>query len=269
MVRRAPSYYRVAGIDLRAEIERLRRLAVFADGPLALAAPELKVRRASRRPNRVGFAVPAEQRLSITAYPEIGAGDVLETLLHELCHLHVGRRPGAHAWHGQLFKRTLSRAMAEAYGVRGVRPRNSLHGAYAAAIARRRRPADLFGDHEDGKPMQTTRERSAEMLALTQNAAEAVESMVNRPEVPENAVVRIASAEGEIDATQTELQMVLVEEPEENDLLIEGVPISVERETIGLLQDKILDAEMTGSGVSFSLYLQPQAASANGGEPPA
>jgi predicted SprT family Zn-dependent metalloprotease len=59
---------------------------------------------------------------------------VLETLLHELVHLHVGRGEGAHAWHGREFKDTLARAMAEAYGITGVRPRNTRHGVWAAAI---------------------------------------------------------------------------------------------------------------------------------------
>jgi hypothetical protein len=134
VTRRHRSYYLVAGIDLSREMRRLCELRVFARGPLAERQPELKVRRASRRPNRLGFAVPGEFRLSVTAYPEIRAGDVLETLLHELCHLHVGRRRGAHAWHGRMFKETLRRAMREAYGVSGVRTRGSLHGAYAEAI---------------------------------------------------------------------------------------------------------------------------------------
>ena len=130
------SYYLVAGVDLRAEMRRLCGLRVFARGPLSESEPELKVRRASRRPNRLGFAVPGEYRLSVTAYPEIRAGDALETLLHELCHLHVGRQRGAHAWHGHRFKETLRRAMREAYGVNGVRTRGTLHGAYAEAIER-------------------------------------------------------------------------------------------------------------------------------------
>ncbi len=136
--RRHPSYYRVAGVDLRRELERLRALPVFADGPLAGSAPELKVRRAGRRPNRLGFAVPGEWRLSVTAYPEIRPGDALETLLHELVHLHVGRQPGAHRWHGRLFKRTLATAMAEAHGIVDLQPRNCFHGLYAEAIERRR-----------------------------------------------------------------------------------------------------------------------------------
>jgi hypothetical protein len=147
--RRHPTYYLVAGVNLRRELERLRTLPVFAGGPLAERAPELKVRRASRRPNRLGFAVPGEWRLSVTAYPGIRRGDALETLLHELVHLHVGRRPGAHAWHGRTFKDTLAAAMAEAYGVVGLRPRNVFHGAYAEAIEelaeRRRRDRVAWG----------------------------------------------------------------------------------------------------------------------------
>jgi hypothetical protein len=135
---RSRSYYVVAGIALNEEMERLRALPVFAGGALAERAPELKVRRASKRPNRLGFAVPAGFRLSVTAYPGIRRGDVLETLLHELVHLHVGRAAEAHAWHGPTFKRTLTRAMREAYGVVGANPRSTLHGVYAEAIERRR-----------------------------------------------------------------------------------------------------------------------------------
>lgn len=131
---RPRSYYLVAGVPLDAELERLRSLPVFADGPLAGRRPELKVRRASRKPNRLGFAVPTEFRLSVTAYPEIRPGDVLETLLHELVHLHVGRAKEAHAWHGPTFKRVLARAMREAYAVTIPQPRSTLHGPYAAAI---------------------------------------------------------------------------------------------------------------------------------------
>lgn len=131
---RPRGYYVVAGIDLSHETRRLRALPAFTAGPLAAAEPELKVRRASRKPNRLGFAVPNEFRLSVTAYPGIRPGDVLETLLHELVHLHVGRQPGGHTWHGRTFKETLRRAMREGYGVGGVRPRSTRHGVYAAAI---------------------------------------------------------------------------------------------------------------------------------------
>ena len=100
---------------------------MFATGPLAGAEPELKVRRASRKPNRLGFAVPDQFRISVTAYPGIRQGDLLETLLHELVHLHVGRQPGGHAWHGRVFKQTLRQAMQR--GLRHRRPAAAQHPA--------------------------------------------------------------------------------------------------------------------------------------------
>lgn len=133
---RASSYYVVAGVPLDREMERLRRLAVFAAGPLSGRRPELRVRRASRKPNRLGFAVPREFRLSVTAYPGIRAGDALETLLHELTHLHVGRSAEAHAWHGRAFRQSLAAAMREAYGLGIPIPRSTRHGTYAEAIER-------------------------------------------------------------------------------------------------------------------------------------
>jgi hypothetical protein len=133
-LRRGPAYFTVAGVRLDLEMSRLRALPAFAAGPLASREPELKVRRARKRPNRHGFAVPSEFRLSVTAYPGIRPGDVLETLTHELVHLHVGRAREAHAWHGRTFKSVLARAMAEGYGVDIPSPRSTTHGAYASAI---------------------------------------------------------------------------------------------------------------------------------------
>ncbi len=134
----------VAGLDLQEELERLIRLPALGGpaGPLARRPPELAVRRASRRPrSRLGFAVPAEHRLSVTAYPGIRRGDAEETLLHELVHLAVGSVPGGRRWHGREFTETLRRAMREAYGITGVRAANSYHGAYADALERRRAQA--------------------------------------------------------------------------------------------------------------------------------
>ncbi len=136
---RPSSYYEVAGLDLDREMGRLCALPVFggAEGPLAQDPPSLTVRRASARPRRnLGFAVPAERRISVTAFPGIRPGDVLETLLHELVHIAVGRR--GRSWHGRLFRQTLKEAMAQAYGITVTAARGSTHGAYAEAIERRR-----------------------------------------------------------------------------------------------------------------------------------
>jgi hypothetical protein len=139
---RPPAYYRVDGFDLREELLRLCALRVFGgpEGPLASEPPQLTVRRASRKPrNSLGFAIPDERRISVTAYPGIRRCDLEEVLLHELVHIAVGR--AGRSWHGTVFKRTLKKAMREGYGVTGVRAHGSIHGAYADAIEARRRQA--------------------------------------------------------------------------------------------------------------------------------
>ena len=133
---RGGDYFRVGEFDLAAEMERLRALPVFSRGNLRRRRPELKVRHARRRPNRVGFAIPGEWRLSVTAYPGVRRCDLQETLLHELVHLHVGEEPGHRRWHGRAFRLTLHRAMCEAYRLDIPLPRNVLHGTYADAIER-------------------------------------------------------------------------------------------------------------------------------------
>jgi hypothetical protein len=135
---RPASYYEVAGVNLLEEADRLRALAIFAGGWRAGEPPEIKVRRASRRPNRLGFAVPRQWRISITAYPGIRPGDAQETLLHELVHLHVGAEPGHRPWHGRVFRETLREAMAQAYGISGPAPRSVCHGTYADELEARR-----------------------------------------------------------------------------------------------------------------------------------
>jgi len=142
--RRSASYYRVAGLELQTETDRLASLPVFggADGPLGRRPPTLTIRRASSRPrSRLGFAIPDEWRISVTAFPGQRRGDAEETLLHELVHLVVGASPGTHRWHGREFKATLRRAMREAYGIGGVHANGSYHGAYADALERRRSQA--------------------------------------------------------------------------------------------------------------------------------
>lgn len=124
-------------------MDRLRGLPIFAGCPLAERRPALKIRRASKRPNRLGFAIPSQWRLSVTVYPGARRSDLEETLLHELVHLHVGEQPGKRRWHGKAFRGALHRAMHEAYGVVIEMPRDTRHGAYADAIEHARTPEQL------------------------------------------------------------------------------------------------------------------------------
>lgn len=121
-------------------MERLCRLEALGGprGALASTPPQLTVRRASRMPrSRLGFAVPAEHRISVTVYPGIDPADLLETLLHELVHVAVGASEEPRRWHGREFTTTLAAAMAEAYGAEARSSTPARHGAYAPAIARR------------------------------------------------------------------------------------------------------------------------------------
>ncbi len=139
-MRRPASYFLVDGLDLRAEAARLCGLPALggAAGPLARRPPELTIRRASKRPRRtLGFAVPAQHRLSVTVYPGIRRGDLLETLLHELTHLAVGESPGSRRWHGRRFRLTLAAAMEQGYGVRAAPASAARHGIWAELIERR------------------------------------------------------------------------------------------------------------------------------------
>jgi hypothetical protein len=139
--RRPSAYYLVAYVDLQAEMDRLCRLPVFGggNGPLGRCPPTLTIRRASTRPrSNLGFAIPDEWRISVTAFPGQRRGDAEETLLHELVHIFVGVSPGARRWHGREFTTTLRRAMREGYGIEGVKVNGSYHGAYADALERAR-----------------------------------------------------------------------------------------------------------------------------------
>ena len=124
--KRPASYYVVGGLDLAAETARLCRLEALggADGRLVAAPPELTIRRASKRPKaRLGFAIPEQNRLSVTVYPGIRRGDLLETLLHELVHLAIGASAEGRRWHGREFKDDA--AGGDGRGVRGRRRRRS------------------------------------------------------------------------------------------------------------------------------------------------
>jgi iron-sulfur cluster assembly protein len=102
------------------------------------------------------------------------------------------------------------------------------------------------------------------MLALTPTAAEVVESIVSNEKLPETAGLRITSEESNVgansDGPQRDLRLAVVEEPAPDDEQIEGAQIYVESgETAEMLDDKVLDADVSGQEVRFSLLRQASA----------
>jgi Fe-S cluster assembly iron-binding protein IscA len=91
------------------------------------------------------------------------------------------------------------------------------------------------------------------VLAITENAAEAIRGIVTAPEIPEGAGLRIAtsSAAGAPDS----LEVSVAEVPAETDQVVDesGARVFVEERAIALLDDKLLDAQIDGTRVGFTI----------------
>jgi Fe-S cluster assembly iron-binding protein IscA len=93
------------------------------------------------------------------------------------------------------------------------------------------------------------------MLLLTDNASLVINSLVDRPELPEGAGLRI-SAPG--DGSEP-LTVTTAAEPEASDQVIEeqGARVFVDPNAAVILDDKVLDARVTDAGnVQFVLGVQ-------------
>ena len=99
------------------------------------------------------------------------------------------------------------------------------------------------------------------MLAMTQEAADAVERIVSQPAAPPGALLRIAAAEGRSNGPSAvrQLELELVEGPQSSDLVVQEMHISVEPRSLPYLDDKVLDAQVVEDGIQFVLYPQSDA----------
>ena len=91
------------------------------------------------------------------------------------------------------------------------------------------------------------------LLALTDNAAQAVKDIVSASEeVPETGGLRLVA---ERVGTQANLQVSLVSLPAEDDQVIEeqGARVFLEPEAASLLDDKVLDADVKDDQVAFTI----------------
>lgn len=78
------------------------------------------------------------------------------------------------------------------------------------------------------------------MLAITENAAEAINTLVQQGEMPEGAGARIAS-----DGSGEGLELALVPGPAHNDTVVEGqgATVYLDQSAAPVLADKTLDLE--------------------------
>jgi Fe-S cluster assembly iron-binding protein IscA len=94
------------------------------------------------------------------------------------------------------------------------------------------------------------------MLAITEDAATAIDGLLTANEMPAEAGVRItaeASRPAKDGAEGPEVRMELAKVPEDGDQVIDGASVFVEPEAALLLQEKVLDADLSAEGVQFTL----------------
>ncbi len=103
------------------------------------------------------------------------------------------------------------------------------------------------------------------MLALTPNAAAAVNALLENPELPDSSGVRLQP--GEDEQGQAAIGIAIVEAAAAGDEHVSAGPdhdVFVAPEVIELLEDQVLDAEIRDQSVAFTI--RPQAA-VNGSGP--
>lgn len=98
------------------------------------------------------------------------------------------------------------------------------------------------------------------MLAISEDAAAAINGIVGAPGVPDGAGLRITrEVNTEVaGAPRTDLRLSVVAAPEEGDEVLEAERVFVDPEAAELLEDKLLDADLVGDEVRFSLDVQAE-----------
>ena len=94
------------------------------------------------------------------------------------------------------------------------------------------------------------------MLAVTNQAASAIDNIIAAREgMSDEAGVRIKTEIGtsESGVPEQALSLQVVEAPEAGDEVLEEVPVFLEPEAAALLDDKLLDADLSSDQVRFAL----------------
>ena len=98
------------------------------------------------------------------------------------------------------------------------------------------------------------------MLAISEDAATAIRGIVGAAGVPEGAGLRITREVNtdESGEPRTDLRLSVVAEPQEGDEVLDEERVFVDPDAAELLDDKLLDADVQGDDVRFSLDVQAE-----------
>lgn len=96
------------------------------------------------------------------------------------------------------------------------------------------------------------------MLAVSDQAASAIGGILAAREMPDEAGVRLTreAAAQDGDGAEAGIRLDLVTAPREGDATVDGAPVYIDPETATLLEGKLLDAEVSGDQVRFSVKEQ-------------
>ena len=98
------------------------------------------------------------------------------------------------------------------------------------------------------------------MLAISEDAATAIRGFVGGGGVPVGAgllITRVVNTD-ESGAPLTDLRLSVVAEPQEGDEVLDEERVFVDPDAAELLDDKLLDADVQGDDVRFSLDVQAE-----------
>jgi iron-sulfur cluster assembly protein len=101
-----------------------------------------------------------------------------------------------------------------------------------------------------------TEKEAAQVLAITENAAEAIQAIVaSSPKAPGEAGLRIAARPGE---EQEKLELTIAAIPAEDDEVVDehGAHVFLDPGAASYLEDKVLDARVEGQQVGFEVLEQ-------------
>jgi iron-sulfur cluster assembly protein len=94
------------------------------------------------------------------------------------------------------------------------------------------------------------------MLTITSNAAEAIRTIIEATDVPDEGGIRIAIAQQ--NGAQASLELAISPAPMEGDEVLEerGVHVFLDEMAVVALDDKSLDAQIEGDEISFGIVEQ-------------